>query len=338
MSDHRYTRTALVTGGAGFIGSHLCERLLEEGTRVVCVDNFCTGRAGNVRHLLDDPGFTLKAADLVEPLRLSEHVDVVFHLASAASPVDYMRLPVETLEAGSLGTRHALAVAERDGARFVLASTSEVYGDPLEYPQRESYWGNVNPVGPRSVYDESKRYAESLTMAYHRARGADVGIARIFNTYGPRLRSDDGRVIPTFINQALAGEPLTVAGDGHQTRSVCYVDDTVRGLMALADSDATGPVNIGSDEELTVLSLAEYVRNFTGSASEIVFVERPADDPVFRRPDLRLAESLLGWRPRIRLREGIRRTVAHFMDERSRFDGSAIEEAATASGALEERP
>ncbi|MFE3460340.1 UDP-glucuronic acid decarboxylase family protein [Nocardiopsis aegyptia] len=337
MSD-RYTRTALVTGGAGFIGSHLCERLLEEGARVLCVDNFSTGRRENVRHLLHDPGFTLTEADLVEPLDLPERLDVVFHLASAASPADYLRLPVETLEAGSLGTRHALALAERSGARLVLASTSEVYGDPLEYPQRESYWGNVNPVGPRSVYDESKRYAESLTMAHRRARGADVGIARIFNCYGPRLRKDDGRVIPTFINQALAGEPLTVAGSGHQTRSVCYVDDTVRGLLALADSDCVGPVNIGSDEELTVLGLAEYVRNFTGSRSEIDFVARPADDPVHRRPDLSLATSLLGWRPEIRLKEGIRRTVEHFVEERARYGGGAPETPATAVGAEGERP
>ncbi|WP_017569585.1 UDP-glucuronic acid decarboxylase family protein [Nocardiopsis halotolerans] len=313
--------TALVTGGAGFIGSHLCERLLERGTRVVCLDNFATGRAENVGHLAGHPGFELREADLTEPFVLEEPVDTVFHLASAASPPDYLRLPVETLEVGSLGTSNALELAERHGARLVLASTSEVYGDPLEYPQRETYWGNVNPVGPRSVYDEAKRYAESLTMAHHRARGADVGIARIFNCYGPRMRADDGRMVPTFVNQALEGRPLTVAGDGHQTRSLCYVEDTVRGLLALADSTETGPVNIGSDEELSVLSLARVVINVTGARSPITFVERPEDDPHFRRPDIGLAAKALHWRPRIRLDEGLRRTVAYFVERRDRYEG-----------------
>lgn len=307
---------ALVTGGAGFIGSHLCERLSDEGMDVVCADNFATGSAANVVHLLDRPGFRLVEADLTEPLDLDGPFDYVFHLASAASPRDYLRLPVETLEAGSLGTRNALALAEAHGARFVLASTSEVYGDPLEYPQREDYWGNVNPVGPRSVYDEAKRYAESLTMAFRRARGTDVGIARIFNSYGPRLRPGDGRVVPTFIRQALDGEPLTVAGDGRQTRSVCYVDDTVAGLLALARSDLTGPVNIGSDEELSVLALARLVREITGSDSPVVFVDRPVDDPRFRRPDITLAAERLGWRPRVLLEEGLRRTVNYFRAQR----------------------
>lgn len=307
---------ALVTGGAGFIGSHLCERLSDEGMDVVCADNFATGSAANVVHLLDRPGFRLVEADLTEPLDLDGPFDYVFHLASAASPRDYLRLPVETLEAGSLGTRNALALAEAHGARFVLASTSEVYGDPLEYPQREDYWGNVNPVGPRSVYDEAKRYAESLTMAFRRARGTDVGIARIFNSYGPRLRPGDGRVVPTFIRQALDGEPLTVAGDGRQTRSVCYVDDTVAGLLALARSDLTGPVNIGSDEELSVLALARLVREITGSDSPVVFVDRPIDDPRFRRPDITLAAERLGWRPRVLLEEGLRRTVNYFRAQR----------------------
>lgn len=307
---------ALVTGGAGFIGSHLCERLSDEGMDVVCADNFATGSAANVVHLLDRPGFRLVEADLTEPLDLDGPFDYVFHLASAASPRDYLRLPVETLEAGSLGTRNALALAEAHGARFVLASTSEVYGDPLEYPQREDYWGNVNPVGPRSVYDEAKRYAESLTMACRRARGTDVGIARIFNSYGPRLRPGDGRVVPTFIRQALDGEPLTVAGDGRQTRSVCYVDDTVAGLLALARSDLTGPVNIGSDEELSVLALARLVREITGSDSPVVFVDRPVDDPRFRRPDITLAAERLGWRPRVLLEEGLRRTVNYFRAQR----------------------
>lgn len=307
---------ALVTGGAGFIGSHLCERLSDEGMDVVCADNFATGSAANVVHLLDRPGFRLVEADLTEPLDLDGPFDYVFHLASAASPRDYLRLPVETLEAGSLGTRNALALAEAHGARFVLASTSEVYGDPLEYPQREDYWGNVNPVGPRSVYDEAKRYAESLTMAFRRARGTDVGIARIFNSYGPRLRPGDGRVVPTFIRQALDGEPLTVAGDGRQTRSVCYVDDTVAGLLALARSDLTGPVNIGSDEELSVLALARLVREITGSDSPVVFVDRPVDDPRFRRPDITLAAERLGWRPRVLLEEGLRRTINYFRAQR----------------------
>lgn len=320
MREYASRGRALVTGGAGFLGSHLCERLLERGTRVVCLDNFATGRAQNVAHLAGHPWFELMEADLTEPFTLEEPVDTVFHLASAASPPDYLRLPVETLEAGSLGTRNALECAERHGARLVLASTSEVYGDPLEYPQRETYWGNVNPVGPRSVYDEAKRYAESLTMAHHRARGADVGIARIFNCYGPRMRADDGRMVPTFINQALEGRSLTVAGDGHQTRSLCYVDDTVRGLVALADSEVTGPVNIGSDEELSVLSLARVVLNVTGTRSEITFVERPEDDPHFRRPDIRMAAEVLGWRPRIRLDEGLRRTVAYFVDQRDRYE------------------
>lgn len=307
---------ALVTGGAGFIGSHLCERLSDEGMDVVCADNFATGSAANVVHLLDRPGFRLVEADLTEPLDLDGPFDYVFHLASAASPRDYLRLPVETLEAGSLGTRNALALAEAHGARFVLASTSEVYGDPLEYPQREDYWGNVNPVGPRSVYDEAKRYAESLTMAFRRAHGTDVGIARIFNSYGPRLRPGDGRVVPTFIRQALDGEPLTVAGDGRQTRSVCYVDDTVAGLLALARSDLTGPVNIGSDEELSVLALARLVREITGSDSPVVFVDRPVDDPRFRRPDITLAAERLGWRPRVLLEDGLRRTVNYFRAQR----------------------
>lgn len=320
MRERASRAGALVTGGAGFLGSHLCERLLEKGAHVVCLDNFATGRAQNVGHLAGHPRFELVEADLTEPFVWEQPLDTVFHLASAASPPDYLRLPVETLEAGSLGTRNALELAERHGARLILASTSEVYGDPLEYPQRETYWGNVNPVGPRSVYDEAKRYAESLTMAHHRARGTDVGIARIFNCYGPRMRADDGRMVPTFINQALEGRPLTVAGEGHQTRSLCYVEDTVRGLLALADNQVTGPVNIGSDEELSVLSLARVVLSVTGSRAGITFVERPEDDPHFRRPDIRLAAQALDWRPRIRLDEGLRRTVAYFVDQRDRYE------------------
>ncbi|MFC7331159.1 UDP-glucuronic acid decarboxylase family protein [Marinactinospora rubrisoli] len=312
MARHRTVR-AVVTGGAGFVGSHLCERLLEQGGEVVCVDNFSTGRPGNVRRLRDVPGFRLVEADVTGPLPDTGPVDTVFHLASAASPADYLRLPEETLEAGSLGTRTALRLARRYGARMVLASTSEVYGDPLQYPQHEGYWGNVNPIGPRSVYDEAKRYAEALTMVYHRTFGTDVAIARIFNCYGPRMRPDDGRAVPTFIAQALAGEPITVTGDGLQTRSICYVDDTVRGLLALAGSGATGPVNIGSAEELSMLRLAELVRRLADSASPIVHVGRPADDPRFRRPDLRLAEEVLDWRPTVRMEDGLRRTIDWFL-------------------------
>ncbi|RCV47855.1 UDP-glucuronic acid decarboxylase family protein [Marinitenerispora sediminis] len=316
MARHR-TGRAVVTGGAGFVGSHLCERLLERGSEVVCVDNFATGSPRNVRHLSAAPGFRLVEADVTRPLADTGPVDTVFHLASAASPADYLRLPEETLEAGSLGTRTALRLALRHGARMVLASTSEVYGDPLQYPQQEGYWGNVNPIGPRSVYDEAKRYAEALTMAYHRTHGTDVAIARIFNCYGPRMRPDDGRAVPTFIGQALAGEAITVSGDGLQTRSICYVDDTVRGLLALADSGATGPVNIGSTEELSMLRLAELVRRLAGSGSPIVHIGRPADDPRFRRPDTRLAEKLLDWRPAVRMEEGLRRTIDWFMAERA---------------------
>ncbi|GAA1784094.1 MULTISPECIES: UDP-glucuronic acid decarboxylase family protein [Streptomonospora] len=308
---------AVVTGGAGFVGSHLCEHLLDAGAEVVCVDNFATGSAANVRHLADRAGFSTLEADATHPLVVPGRVDTVFHLASAASPRDYLRLPVETLEAGSRGTRNALDLAAEHGARTVLASTSEVYGDPLHHPQHESYWGNVNPVGPRSVYDEAKRYAEALTMAFHRSRGADVGIARIFNSYGPRMRPDDGRAVPTFIRQALAAEPITVSGDGMQTRSVCYVDDTVRGLIALARSGIVGPVNIGSPHELSMRRLAELVRGVCGSDSPIVAVGRPADDPRFRRPDTSLAARALGWRPLVPMEEGLRRTVAWFVRTRA---------------------
>ncbi|MBX9388987.1 UDP-glucuronic acid decarboxylase family protein [Streptomonospora nanhaiensis] len=311
MTEAR-ARRVVVTGGAGFVGSHLCERLLAEGADVVCIDNFATGSAENIRHLAAHDGFRCVEADVVRPLRVPGRVDLVFHLASAASPRDYLRLPVETLEAGSQGTRNALDLAAEHGARFVLASTSEVYGDPLQHPQNERYWGNVNPVGPRSVYDEAKRYAEALTMAYHRTRGADIGMARIFNSYGPRMRPDDGRAIPAFISQALAGEPITVTGDGLQTRSVCYVEDTVAGLLALAGSDLTGPVNIGSPYELSMLRLAELVRSMSGSDSEIVLVGRPVDDPRFRRPDISLAAQALGWVPRVSMEDGLRRTIDWF--------------------------
>ncbi|WP_067973967.1 UDP-glucuronic acid decarboxylase family protein [Nocardiopsis trehalosi] len=319
-------RRAVVTGGAGFVGSHLCERLLDAGTEVVCVDNLATGSTANIERLADTGAFTFIEADTTHPLNVPGPVDAVFHLASAASPRDYLRLPVETLEAGSLGTRNALDLTVEKGARLVLASTSEVYGDPLEHPQRETYWGNVNPVGPRSVYDEAKRYAEALATAFHRAYGTDVGIARIFNSYGPRMRGDDGRAIPTFVRQALDGDPITVSGDGLQTRSLCYVEDTVEGLLALAAADITGPVNIGSPHELSMLRLAELVRGLAGSDSEITFIGRPVDDPRFRRPDTRLAAEALGWRPRVSMEEGLRRTIDWFAARRT-------EEAAAAAAA-----
>jgi dTDP-glucose 4,6-dehydratase len=300
---------ALVTGGAGFVGSHLCERLLEAGNEVVAADNFATAHAANVEHLLDRPGFRLISRDVTAPMSTPERFDVVFHLASAASPRDYLRLPLETLRAGSYGTEHALDIAERDSARFVLASTSEVYGDPQEHPQRENYWGHVNPIGPRSVYDEAKRYAEALTSAMRRERRVNTGIARIFNTYGPRMRSDDGRMIPTFICQALSGKPLTVAGTGQQTRSICYVDDTVRGLIALAASEVPGPVNIGNPNELSVLTIAKEVLAVTGSASKIEYIGAAVDDPARRCPDISLARRLLGWAPEVEMAEGLPLTI-----------------------------
>ncbi|MGH3913944.1 MAG: UDP-glucuronic acid decarboxylase family protein [Pseudonocardiaceae bacterium] len=308
---------AVVTGGAGFLGSHLCEQLLRRGTGVVCLDNFLTGTPANITHLIGEPRFQVIKCDVTNFLHVPGEVDLVLHLASAASPADYLRLPIETLKVGSLGTLHALGLAGEKGARFVLASTSEVYGDPQQHPQPESYWGNVNPVGPRSVYDEAKRYAEALTTAYRMSRGTDTAIVRIFNTFGPRMRPDDGRAIPTFIRQALAREPLTVAGDGSQTRSVCYVEDTIRGILALAESDAAGPVNIGAPVELSVTELAEAIIELTGSAGSIRHVERPVDDPGMRRPDTTLAAELLGWQPRVELRDGLARTIAWFRAELS---------------------
>jgi dTDP-glucose 4,6-dehydratase len=310
----RFSR-AVVTGGAGFLGSHLCEQLLRRGTGVVCLDNFLTGTPANVAHLIGEPRFQVIKCDVTNFVHVPGQVDLVLHLASAASPADYLRLPVETLKVGSLGTLHALGLAGEKSARFVLASTSEVYGDPQQHPQRESYWGNVNPVGPRSVYDEAKRYAEALTTAYRMSRGTDTGIVRIFNTYGPRMRADDGRAIPTFIRQALAGEPLSVTGDGSQTRSVCYVDDTIRGILALAESDAAGPVNIGAPYELSIAELAETIIALSGSAESIRYVERPVDDPRVRRPDITLARDLLGWQPQVPLAEGLTRTIGWFRSE-----------------------
>ncbi|WP_188194007.1 UDP-glucuronic acid decarboxylase family protein [Nonomuraea sp. SYSU D8015] len=312
---------ALVTGGAGFLGSYLCERLLEEGAEVVCMDSFLTGGPRNVEHLMDRPEFRLIECDLTGFVHVPDRLDLVLHFASAASPADYLRYPIETLRVGSVGTLHALGLAREKGARFVLASTSEVYGDPLEHPQKETYWGNVNPVGPRSVYDEAKRFAESLTTAYRQSRGTDTGIVRIFNTYGPRMRPFDGRAIPTFIRQALTGESITITGDGSQTRSICYVDDTVSGILAMARSDFAGPVNIGNPDEVTMLELATMIKELTGSSSEIVFIDRPADDPKVRRPDTTLAAERLGWRAQVPAREGLRRTIEWFSAELAAIDG-----------------
>ncbi|MDH2426664.1 SDR family oxidoreductase [Sphaerisporangium sp. TRM90804] len=305
----------VVTGGAGFLGSHLCERFVARGAQVICMDNFLTGAPVNVEHLMGRPRFRLVECDLTGFVHVPGPVDLVMHFASAASPTDYLRHPIQTLKVGSLGTLHALGLAREKGARFVLASTSEVYGDPLQHPQTESYWGNVNPVGPRSVYDEAKRFSESLTTAYRATHGLNTAIVRIFNTYGPRMRPHDGRAIPTFIRQALAGEPLTVTGDGGQTRSISYVDDTVDGILALADSSLAGPVNIGNPAELSMLELACLVRDLTGSGSPIRFVDRPVDDPHVRRPDTTLAAAELGWRPRIGPEAGLRRTIEWFERE-----------------------
>lgn len=306
---------ALVTGGAGFLGSYLCERLLDEGAEVVCMDSFLTGGPRNVEHLLERPEFRLIECDLTGYVHVPDRLDLVLHFASAASPADYLRYPIETLRVGSVGTLHALGLAREKGARFVLASTSEVYGDPLEHPQSETYWGNVNPVGPRSVYDEAKRFAESLTTAYRQSRGTDTGIVRIFNTYGPRMRPFDGRAIPTFIRQALTGEPITITGDGSQTRSICFVEDTVSGILAMARSDFAGPVNIGSPDELTMLELATLIRDLAGSSSEITFIDRPADDPEVRRPDTSLAVEQLGWQAEIPASKGLQRTIDWFSAE-----------------------
>ena len=300
--------TAVVTGGAGFLGSHLCDYLVAEGLRVICVDNLETGSLQNVEHLRGDQ-FAFLNYDVTEHLEIDEPVDFIFHLASPASPIDYLRLPLQTLKVGSYGTHHALGLAKFKRARFLLASTSEVYGDPAVHPQPETYWGNVNPIGPRGVYDEAKRYAEALTMAYHRQQGVDTCIVRIFNTYGRRMRPHDGRAIPTFARQALANEPLTVFGDGSQTRSFCYVDDLVRGLVLLARSGEHLPVNIGNPQEMTLLELAGTVIRVTGSKSEIVFEALPVDDPQVRQPDITRARQLLGWEPQISLDEGLRQML-----------------------------
>ena len=302
----------VVTGGAGFLGSHLCRELLARGDQVVAVDNLVTGSLDNISELFGNSAFVFMHDDVSQFLHVAGPVDAVLHFASPASPADFDRIPIQILKVGSLGTHRTLGLAKDKGARYFLASTSEVYGDPLVHPQPETYWGNVNPIGPRGVYDEAKRFAEAMTMAYHRHHGVDVRIVRIFNTFGPRMRPDDGRVVSNFLIQALAGKPITVHGDGKQTRSFCYVDDEVRGLLALLDCDYVGPVNIGNPREFTVLELAEKVLAITGSSSELRFDSRPVDDPAQRRPDLTLARSLLGWEPEIDLEEGLRRTAQWF--------------------------
>jgi dTDP-glucose 4,6-dehydratase len=312
-----------VTGGAGFLGSHLCDHLLAQGLRVICVDNLDTGNLANIAHLRDER-FTFVNHDVTEALFPEEPVDVVFHLASPASPIDYQRLPLHTLKVGSYGTHNMLGLAKFKRARFLLASTSEVYGDPQVHPQPETYWGHVNPIGPRGVYDEAKRYAEALTMAYHRQQGVDTCIARIFNTYGSRMRPHDGRAIPTFLRQAQEGEPLTVFGDGSQTRSFCYVDDLVNGLSLLAASGEHLPMNLGNPQEMTLLELAETVVRVSGSSSEIVFEALPVDDPQVRRPDVTRARQVLGWEPRTELEEGLARLLA----EDPRWPGGRGSEAA----------
>src|SRR3954468_12707257 len=300
--------TALVTGGAGFLGPHPCDYLLDRGNRVICADNFDTGSLRNIAHLKRDD-FRFLHVDITNHFEIDEDVDFVYHMASPASPIDYARLPLHTLKVGAYGTHNALGLAKLKRARFLLASTSEVYGDPLVHPQKESYWGNVNPIGPRGVYDEAKRYAEALTMAYYRQQGVDTSIIRIFNTYGPRMRPHDGRAIPTFMRQALRNRPITVFGDGSQTRSFCYVDDLIRGMIALAESGQHQPINVGNPNEFTLLQLAEEVIAVTASSSEIVYEALPTDDPQVRQPDITLARELLGWEPMVELHEGLTRTL-----------------------------
>jgi dTDP-glucose 4,6-dehydratase len=306
--------TAVVTGGAGFLGSHLCDRLLAHGYRVVCVDSLETSSLRNLEHIRDEK-FQFVYHDVVDPIEIDGPVDVVYHLAALASPIDYLRQPLHSLKVGSYGTHHALGLAKWKRARFLLASTSEVYGDPQVHPQPETYWGNVNPIGPRGVYDEAKRYGEALTMAYHNQQGVDTAIVRIFNTYGPRMRPHDGRAIPTFVRQALDGQPLTVFGDGSQTRSFCYVDDLIRGLVLLAESDEHLPVNLGNPSEFTLKELAATVLRVTGSKSEIVHEALPVDDPQVRQPDITRARQLLGWEPTIELEEGLRRMLGNLERE-----------------------
>jgi dTDP-glucose 4,6-dehydratase len=308
-------RRAAVTGGAGFLGSHLCDRLLDEGYEVICLDDFSTGNASNVEHLLERDRFRLVRADVTAFVHISGELDAVLHFASPASPIDYLQMPLHTLKVGSIGTFHALGLAREKKARFLLASTSESYGDPLVHPQPETYWGNVNPVGPRGVYDEAKRFSEALTMAYRKSHEVNTAIVRIFNTFGPRMRPGDGRAIPTFIRQALSGEPLTVAGDGSQTRSICYVDDLVEGVVRLLHSNLAGPMNIGNPREFTVLELAELIRDLASASSPIEFVPRPQDDPTVRQPDITFARSALSWEPVVDVKDGLLRTIDWFRQQ-----------------------
>ena len=302
----------LVTGGAGFIGSHLCDYLLDNGNEVICMDNLLTGSEDNISHLKDNEKFEFVNHDVTEFIRVDGDLDYILHFASPASPIDYLELPIQTLKVGSLGTHNALGLAKSKNAKFLIASTSEVYGDPLVHPQPESYWGNVNPTGPRGVYDEAKRFAEALTLAYHRTHGIDTRIARIFNTFGPRMRMKDGRVVPNFITQALTKKPLTVYGDGSQTRSFCYVSDMVEGIYKLMLSNETEPVNIGNPEEMSIIDFAKKINELTGSESEIVFEDLPIDDPKTRQPDITKAKSVLGWEPKVGLDEGLKKTLDWF--------------------------
>lgn len=301
----------IVTGGAGFLGSHLCDFLLDKGHEVICIDNLVTGNTRNIEHIKSDK-FTYLKHDVTKPIYFGDKIDYIFHLASPASPIDYLELPIQTLKVGALGTYNMLGLAKEQGARFLLASTSEVYGDPLVNPQPETYWGNVNPIGPRGVYDEAKRYAEAITMAYQRYHGTDTRIARIFNTYGPRMRAGDGRVVPNFINQALRGEDITVYGNGSQTRSFCYVSDLIDGIYRLMISDFVEPVNIGNPDEMSVLEFAKVVIEITGIDSRIVFKELPVDDPKVRRPDISRAKDVLGWEPIVNLEDGMTETIVFF--------------------------
>lgn len=310
-------KRTLITGGAGFLGSHLCDFFISKGHQVICMDNLLTGSLDNVAHLFGHERFTFIQYDVTQYIYVEGPVDNILHFASPASPIDYLKLPIQTLKVGSLGTHKALGLAKAKGAKFLLASTSECYGDPLEHPQSEDYWGNVNPVGPRGVYDEAKRFAEAMTMAYHRYHGVDTRIARIFNTYGPRMRVDDGRALPTFMMQALRGEDLTVFGDGSQTRSFCYVDDLIEGIYLLLCSDEVYPVNIGNPDEITLLEFAGRVLEVSGSKSRLVFKELPVDDPKVRRPDIRKARKMLGWEPKVSLAEGLERVLEYF---KSRVD------------------
>jgi dTDP-glucose 4,6-dehydratase len=317
---------ALITGGAGFLGSHLCDRFLAEGYEVICMDNLITGDLRNVEHLFAEADFHFHHQDVTEFIHVHGRLDVVMHFASPASPIDYLELPIQTLKVGSLGTHKALGLAHAKQARFLLASTSECYGDPLEHPQTEDYWGNVNPVGPRGVYDEAKRFSEAMTMAYHRYHGVDTRIVRIFNTYGPRMRLDDGRALPAFMSQALRGEPLTVFGDGSQTRSFCYVDDLVEGLWRLLQSNEGMPVNIGNPSEMTILGFARTLIELTGSKSEIVFRDLPQDDPKVRQPDITKARRVLDWEPKVSLDDGLAVTLEYFRERVGGADSREAEE------------